>query len=101
MKRLLPVLLILPLLLWTACDDEKEELPYINCKWVKTRTLINLQFLEIVYCVSNCPDGDVIHDCAWVHLYQDTKIVEYQYTGSSSINTWDLTNVTSYTYEER
>ena len=98
MKKLL---LILPLLFWLGCEDEKEDVDYINCKWLKTRNLVNLQFLEIVYCESNCPSGDVIHDCVWVHLYKDTQIVEYKTTGSSSIRTWDLTTVTSYTYEPK
>ena len=80
--------------------DENEDVDYINCKWLKTRTLINLQFLEIVYCVSNCPSGDVIHNSERVNYYREDEIVEYKRIGSTSISTWDLMKVTSYTYEE-
>ena len=92
------IVLIFSLLLF-SCDKD-EDVDYINCKWLKTRDLINLQFLEIVYCVSNCPSGDVIHNSEWVHYYRDDEVVEYKRTGSTSISTWDLTKVTSFTYEE-
>ena len=96
------IFFILPLLIFVACDDNSnEEISYINCKWLKTRTLINTQFFEIVYCESDCPEGDTVYDCEWVHLYQETQIVEYKLSGSSAVNTWDLTSVTSYNYDTK
>ena len=92
------IVLILCLSFFSCGINEEEEVDYINCKWLKTRDLIGSQFLEIVYCVSNCPSGDTIWDSDWVHYYRDDDMVEYKLNGSNSIRTWDLTTVTSFTY---
>ena len=93
------ILLLFILLALNGCsEDGSEQKGYINCKWLKTRNLVNLQFLEIVYCESDCPNGDTIWDSEWVHYYRDDDMVEYKLNGSNSIRTWDLTTVTSFTY---
>ena len=93
------ILLLFILLALNGCsEDGLEQKDYIDCKWLKTQNTDGLDTIEIVYCVSDCPEGDTV-DCGWVHLYLDTHI-EYQHTGSLSINTLVLTTDMSYTYEE-
>ena len=95
------ILLLFILLALNGCsEDGSEQTDYIDCKWLKTQNTDGLDTIEIVYCVSDCPEGDTVKDCSWVHLYQDTKVVEYQHTGSLPINTLVLTTDISYTYEE-
>jgi|TARA_Y100000588_G_C13889812_1_gene768185 hypothetical protein len=93
--------LIFSLLLFSCDKDENEDVDYINCKWLKTRNLIGSNMFEIVYCESDCPSGDTIWDSDWVHYYRDDDMVEYKLIGSNTIRTWDLTTVTSYTYEPK
>ena len=81
-------------------EDDSEQKDYIDCKWLKTQNTDGLDITVIVYCVSDCPEGDTVKDCSWVHLYLDTQVVEYQHTGSLPINTLILTTEMSYTYEE-
>ena len=95
------ILLLFILLALNGCsEDDSEQKDYIDCKWLKTQNTDGLVTTVIVYCVSDCPEGDTVKDCSWVHLYQDTKVVEYQHTGSLPINTLVLTTDISYTYEE-
>ena len=98
MTKHITLLLFIVLAFW-GCEEE-QDVDYINCKWLMTRDLIGSQMFEIVYCKSNCPSGDTIWDSDWVHYYRDDIMVEYKLKGSNSIRTWDLTKVTSYTYEE-
>jgi len=95
------ILLLFILLALNGCsEDDSEQKDYIDCKWLKTQNTDGLDTIEIVYCVSDCPEGDTVKDCSWVHLYLDTQAVEYQHTGSLPINTFVLTTEISYTYEE-
>ena len=94
------ILLLFILLALNGCsEDGSEQTDYIDCKWLKTQNTDGLDTIEIVYCVSDCPEGDTVKDCSWVHLYLDTH-VEYQHTGSLPINTLVLTTEISYTYDE-
>jgi len=93
------ILLLFILLALNGCsEDGSEQKDYIDCKWLKTQNTA----LEAgsVYCVSDCPEGDTVKDCSWVHLFLDTQVVEYQHTGSLPINTFVLTTEIPYTYEE-
>ena len=102
MKKYL--IIAISIVLFSGCEDKEQDiepLDYINCKWLKTRTLIGTQFLEIVYCESDCPNGDTIWDSEWVHYYRDDDMVEYKLKSSNSIRTWDLTKNHSYTYEPK
>ena len=99
MRKIILLLFIL-LALNDCSEDGSEQKPYIDCKWLRTQTTDGLDTIEIVYCVSDCPEGDTVKDCSWVHLYLDTQIVEYQHTSSLPINTLVLTTEISYTYEE-
>ena len=95
------ILLLFILLALNGCsEDGSEQTDYIDCKWLKTQNTDGLDITVIVYCVSDCPEGDTVKDCSWVHLFLDTQVVEYQRTGSLSINTLVLTTDMSYTYEE-
>ena len=95
------IILLLILLALNGCsEDGSEQTDYIDCKWLKTQNTDGLDTIEIVYCVSDCPEGDTVKDCSWVHLYLDVQVVEYQHTGSLPINTLVLTTEISYTYEE-
>ena len=95
------ILLLFILLALNGCsEDGSEQEDYIDCKWLKTQNTEGLDTIEIVYCVSDCPEGDTVKDCSWVHLYLDTQVVEYQHTGSLPINTFVLTTEIPYTYEE-
>ena len=95
------ILLLFILLALNGCsEDGSEQKDYIDCKWLKTQNTDGLNTTEIVYCVSDCPEGDTVEDCSWVHFYQDAKVVEYQHAGSLPINTLVLTTEISYTYEE-
>ena len=95
------ILLLFILLTLNGCsEDDSEQKDYIDCKWLKTQNTDGLDIIEIVYCVSDCPEGDTVEDCSWVHLYLDTQVVEYQHTGSLSINILDLTTFASYDHDE-
>ena len=95
------ILLLFILLALNGCsEDDSEQKDYIDCKWLKTQNTDGLVTTVIVYCVSDCPEGDTVKDCSWVHLYLDTQVVEYQHTVSLPINTFVLTTEISYTYEE-
>ena len=95
------ILLLFILLALNGCsEDDSEQKDYIDCKWLKTQNTDGLDITVIVYCVSDCPEGDTVKDCSWVHLYLDTQVVEYQYTGSLPINTFVLLTEIPYTYEE-
>ena len=95
------ILLLFILLALNGCsEDDSEQKDYIDCKWLKTQNTDGLVTTVIVYCVSDCPEGDTVKDCSWVHLYLDTQVVEYQYTGSLPINTFVLLTEIPYTYEE-
>ena len=93
--------LIFSLLLFSCDKDENEIVDYIDCKWMKTSTLITSVFIEIVYCESNCPSGDIIWDSDWVHYYRNDDMVEYKLKDSNSIKTHDLTTNDNYTYEPK
>ena len=95
------ILLLFILLALNGCsEDGSEQKEYIDCKWLKTQNTDGLDTIEIVYCVSDCPEGETVKNCSWVHLYLDTQVVEYQHTGSLPINTFVLTTEIPYTYEE-
>ena len=95
------ILLLFILLALNGCsEDGSEQKDYIDCKWLKTQNTDGLDTIEIVYCVSDCPEGDTVKDCSWVHLFLDTQVVEYQRTGSLSINTLVLTIDIDYDYDE-
>ena len=95
------ILLLFMLLALNGCsEDGSEQKDYIDCKWLKTQNTDGLDTIEIVYCVSDCPEGDTVKDCTWVHLFLDTQVVEYQRTGSLSINTLVLTIDIDYDYDE-
>ena len=99
MRKIILLLFIL-LALCGCSEDDSEQKDYIDCKWLKTQNTDGLVTTVIVYCVSDCPEGDTVKDCSWVHLYLDTQVVEYQYTGSLPINTFVLPTEIPYTYEE-
>ena len=99
MRKIILLLFIL-LALCGCSEDDSEQKDYIDCKWLKTQNTDGLDITVIVYCVSDCPEGDTVKDCSWVHLYLDTQVVEYQYTGSLPINTFVLPTEIPYTYEE-
>ena len=95
------ILLLFILLALNGCSvDGSEQKDHIDCKWLKTQNTDGLDIIEIVYCVSDCPEGDTVKDCTWVHLFLDTQVVEYQRTGSLSINTLVLTIDIDYDYDE-
>ena len=95
------ILLLFILLALNGCsEDGSEQKDYIDCKWLITQNTDGLDTIEIVYCVSDCPEGDTVKDCSWVHLFLDTQVVEYQRTGSLSINTLVLTIDIDYDYDE-
>ena len=95
------ILLLFILLALNGCsEDGSEQKDYIDCKWLKTQNTDGLDTIEIFYCVSDCPEGDTVKDCTWVHLFLDTQVVEYQRTGSLSINTLVLTIDIDYDYDE-
>ena len=91
MKRLL----FIALLVVFACEDKEKD--YIDCKWLKTQNT-DLE-AGSVYCVSDCPEGDTVKDCSWVHLFLDTQVVKYLDTNTGNVIMLELTYI-SYTYEE-
>ena len=99
MRKIISLLFIL-LALCGCSEDDSEQKDYIDCKWLKTQNTDELDTIEIVYCVSDCPEGETVKNCSWVHLYLDTQVVEYQHTGSLPINTFVLPTEIPYTYEE-
>ena len=93
------ILLLFILLALNGCsEDGSEQEDYIDCKWLKTQNTEGLDTIEIVYCVSDCPEGDTVKDCSWVHLYLDIKAV-YLDTNTGNVDVLDLTEIDSYEYE--
>ncbi len=82
-----------------ACEDKEKD--YIDCKWLKTQSYYTDTDVEAgsVYCVSDCPEGDTVKDCSWVHLFLDTQVVKYLDTNTGNVIMLELTYI-SYTYEE-
>ena len=79
-------------------EDGSEQKDYIDCKWLKTQNTDGLDTDEIVYCVSDCPEGDTVKYCSWVHLYLDIKVV-YLDTNTGNVDIFYLTEIDSYEYE--
>ena len=93
------ILLLFILLALNSCsEDGSEQTDYIDCKWLKTQNTDGLDTIEIVYCVSDCPEGDTVKYCSWVHLYLDIKAV-YLDTNTGNVDVLDLTEIDSYEYE--
>ena len=91
------ILLLFILLALNGCsEDDSEQKDYIDCKWLKTQNTDGLNTNEIVYCVSDCPEGDTVKDCSWVHLYQDGEVVYDLDTNPGNILHLDLTMFDSY-----
>ena len=93
------ILLLFILLALNGCsEDDSEQKDYIDCKWLKTQNTDGLDITVIVYCVSDCPEGDTV-DCGWVHFYQDAEVVDYLDTNTGNILHLDLTMFDSYDSE--
>jgi hypothetical protein len=95
------ILLLFILLALNGCsEDGSEQTDYIDCKWLKTQDTEGLNTIVIVYCVFDCPEGDTVENCSWVHLYLDTKVVEYLDTNTGNVFILDLTTFASYDHDE-
>jgi hypothetical protein len=94
------ILLLFILLALNGCsEDGSEQTDYIECKWLKTQDTDGLNTIVIVYCVSDCPEGETVKNCSWVHLYLDTQVVEYLDTNTGNVFILDLTTFASYEYD--
>ena len=94
------ILLLFILLALNGCsEDDSEQKDYIDCKWLKTQNTDGLDTIEIVYCVSDCPEGETVKDCSWVHLYLDIKVV-YLDTNTGNVDILDLTGDIDYDHDE-
>ena len=93
------ILLLFILLALNGCsEDGSEQTDYIDCKWLKTQNTDGLDTIEIVYCVSDCPEGEAVKNCSWVHLYLDIEAF-YLDTNTGNVDVLDLTKIDSYEYE--
>ena len=94
------ILLLFILLALNGCsEDGSEQKDYIDCKWLKTQNTDGLDTIEIVYCVSDCPEGETVKNCSWVHLYLDIKVV-YLDTNTGNVDILDLTGDIDYDHDE-